>query len=82
MTDTQELDDLVSRARYLGATVAVTYDADAMMLEGRRIYETIQVSGLPGVGPFPMSPISAAETLRAANHRALHPERKRRRFVA
>ena len=72
MTDTQELDDLISTARNFGATVAITYDADAQRTEGRRIYETIQVSGLSGIGPYPMSPISAAEVLRSANYRALH----------
>jgi hypothetical protein len=72
MTDTQELDDLISTARYQGATVIVEYDAQAKAEEGRRVYETIQVSGLEGIGPHPMSPISAAEALRSANHRALH----------
>ena len=72
MTDTRELDDLISQARYFGATVVVTYDADAMREEGRQVYETIQVSGMVGVGPFPMSALGAAETLRLANYRALH----------
>jgi len=72
MTDTNELDRLVASARYWGATVAVKYDDDAMRDEGRRIYESIQVAGLKGVGPYPMSPIAAAETLRPAIHRALH----------
>lgn len=72
MTDTQELDNLIVTARARGAAVTVTYDQNAMRLEGRRIYETIQVSEMQGVGPFPMSPISAAETLRAANARALY----------
>lgn len=72
MTDTYELDSLIIRARSLGATVVIEYDAGALAKEGRQIYQTIQVSGLAGVGPYPMSPISAAETLRRANHRALH----------
>jgi hypothetical protein len=72
MTDTRELDELVATARYHGATVTVEYDKEAQATEGRRVYESIQVSGMRGVGPFAMSPLSAAETLRAANHRALH----------
>lgn len=72
MTDTYELDELITRARTLGAAVTVEYDADILAKEGRRIHQTIQVSGLAGVGPYPMSPISAAETLRRANRRALH----------
>lgn len=79
MTDTNELDRLVSTARYFGATVTVVYDDDAFKTEGRRVYETIQVSGLAGVGPYPMSPISAAETLRPALHRALHDTERGRR---
>jgi hypothetical protein len=77
MTDTQELDDLITSARARGAIVTVVYDADVFVAEGRRIHESIQVTGLPGVGPYPMSPISAAETLRRALHKALHGNARR-----
>lgn len=72
MTDTQELNDLITSARARGAVVIVKYDDDLLAKEGRLVHESIQVSGLAGVGPYPMSPLSAAETLRRANHRALH----------
>jgi hypothetical protein len=72
MTDTNELNDLIAGARARGATVIVEYDAELLASEGRRVHQTIRVSGLEGVGPYPMSPISAAETLRRANFRALH----------
>lgn len=79
MTDTYELDRLVQQARALGATVVVTYELND---EGRRLYESVTVRNLRGIGPYPMSPLSAAETLRRANHEALHynsPEQVRLR---
>lgn len=68
MTNTQELDDLIIQARSLGAIVTITYDANALATEGRQVHRSIQVSNYPGVGPCPMSPISAAEALREANY--------------
>lgn len=79
MTGTRELDDLITSARARGAMVTVTCDENAQCDEGRRIYETIQVSGLAGVGPYPMSPLGAAETLRGAVHCALHGRPTRRK---
>ena len=64
MTTTAELKSLIEKAEAKGATVTVTFDEEIMETEGREIYETIQVSGLKGCGPFPMSPIAAAERLR------------------
>lgn len=64
MTSTQELNSLIEKARAAGATVNVTHDAAAKSEEGRDIIETVQVIGLRGCGPHPMSPISAAERLR------------------
>jgi hypothetical protein len=69
MTDTQELNALIQKARELGAIVGVTYDVAAWKEEGRVIHESIQVLGLDGIGPFPMGPITAAELLRPAVHR-------------
>lgn len=66
MTDTKELNTLINQAEALGAVVTVTYDQDALIDEGRHIHETIQVTGLAGIGPYPMSPIAAAESLRRA----------------
>lgn len=72
MTDTGELDYLISLAQAAGATVTVTYDEDLLQREGRRVHETIQVSNLQGIGPCAMSPISAAEALRPVARRALY----------
>jgi hypothetical protein len=59
------LHELIEDARRLGATITFTLDADAREREGRSIIETVTVhSGAPGIGPFPMPAITAAETLR------------------
>lgn len=65
MTHTAELLTLCEMARARGAVITVTWDELAEKLEGRKIIESVQVhSGLRGVGPHPMDPISAAERLR------------------
>jgi hypothetical protein len=66
MTSQIELRDLIARAKAKGAVVTVQMDQSAMESEGREIYLQVQVLGLKGIGPHPMSPISAAERLRAA----------------
>lgn len=57
MTSDKELDDLIAQAERRGAVVTVERDADGG-------YRSVMVAGLPGCGPRPMSPISAAERLR------------------
>ncbi len=64
MTDEKELRELIRKAEKRGATVKIEYDLMAEFLEGSKIIESIQISGLKGFGPFPMSPIVAAERLR------------------
>jgi len=69
MTDTQEIRALIDKAAQAGARVRVEFDSEAMINEGRLIIDTVQVSGLAGVGPNPMPAVSAAERLRATiNH--------------
>lgn len=58
MTDRKELESLIAKARAAGATVTVTHDAAGWI-------ETVAVSGLRRIGPFPMSPIYFAERMRA-----------------
>lgn len=65
MTNTNELNVLIAKARDNGATVLVSYDLEAE-LEGRQIIQTVQVVGIKGCGPFPMPAITAAERLRVA----------------
>lgn len=64
MTSNQELNDLIAKARARGAVVKVTLDPVALHKEGREIIDTVQVSGLKGCGPFPMTALGAAERLR------------------
>jgi len=64
MTTTAELKKLIEMAEMRGASVVATLDEQAMINEGREIFDTIQISGLKGCGPYPMSPIAAAEKLR------------------
>lgn len=63
-TSNKELNALISKAEAMGATVQIGYDMDALICEGRSIICGVQVSGLKGCGPFPMSAITAAERLR------------------
>lgn len=63
-TCNKELAKLISKAESMGATVQVEYDLDTLIDEGRSIINEVQVSGLKGCGPFPMSAIAAAERLR------------------
>lgn len=63
-TCNKELLVLISKAESMGAIVHVEYDMDALIDEGRTIISEVQVSGLKGCGPFPMSAIAAAERLR------------------
>ncbi len=73
MTDTAELNDLVSQARYHGAQVTVTYDGHAFLAEGRKVHSAIRIADRwQGIGSGEMSPLNAAEVLRRANWQALH----------
>ena len=66
MTSQKEIRDLIARAEARGAVVTVQIDEGAFEEEGREIIEVVQVCGLKGIGPHPMSLISAAERLREA----------------
>lgn len=57
MTNRRELEALIAKARNAGAVCNVKIDADGWI-------ETVQVSGLKGVGSLPMAPISFAERMR------------------
>lgn len=57
MTDTKELSSLIECIRSMGANVDVQYDVEGYI-------DTVQISGVKGVGPYPMSPIAAAECMR------------------
>jgi hypothetical protein len=73
MTDNKELIELISQVeRYTKGVVTVTYDNNAMSEQGRTIIDTVQITGVKGVGPFPMSPIAAAERMRSIVHECLH----------
>lgn len=63
-TCSKELRALISKAETMGAIVLVNYDMNALIGEGRSIITDVQISGLNGCGPFPMSAIAAAERLR------------------
>ena len=66
MTSQKEIRNLIARAEAKGAVVTVQIDEAALESEGREIIKTVHVLGLKGVGPHPMSLISAAERLREA----------------
>lgn len=66
MTDEKELRELVEAARARGAEVFVRHDEDALRTEGRELIDEVKVLGVPGIGPFPMSALAAAEALREA----------------
>ena len=56
----------MTRAEAKGAVVTVQIDELELAAEGREIITQVHVLGIKGVGPHPMSPISAAERLREA----------------
>ena len=58
MTSRKELEALISKLRSRGASVEVRHDSEGHI-------NTVAVSGVKGIGPFPMSPISFAEKARA-----------------
>lgn len=64
MTSDKELLELIAFARLQGAVVDIQHDARAWEEEGRVLIGTVRVFGLPGIGPHPMTVLSAAEALR------------------
>lgn len=64
MTNNAEVHSLIARAVLRGASVTYSYDQDLLEREGRTVIDTVQVSGLAGVGPYPMPVLAAAEALR------------------
>ena len=60
--------ELIARAEALGAHIVTTSDEEARRLEGRDLIASVQVFGLPGLGPHPMPVLSAVERLSAALH--------------
>ena len=78
MTDNKELIELIRKIKVIGGNVTVTYDNEALQNEGRQIIDTVQISGVKGIGPYPMSAIGAAESMR----RALFSPKQSRSFCA
>lgn len=74
MTDQQELNALIEKARCAGYEVTVRYDHLALASEGRALIETVRIRGA-GVGPGQMPPISAAERLRELDARGMLADR-------
>lgn len=69
MNSNSELHALCDLAKRSGAQLTITHDERALKEEGRMIIDTVQiVSGVPGIGPYPMSAIFATEALRKAKH--------------
>ena len=64
MTSTKELNELIARIKAKGGKVVVEWDAEAEILEGRKIHKRITVTNLKGCGSCPMSPVYAAEKMR------------------
>ena len=64
MTSENELLEVIEFARLRGAVVESEHDVRAWEDEGRVLIGTVRVAGLPGIGPHPMSALSATEALR------------------
>jgi len=61
MTDTAELNQLIEWARRQGADVQTITGEDSIYENGDACYRVV---GMPGVGPYPMTPIAFAERMR------------------
>jgi hypothetical protein len=59
----QQLRDLIVLARKHGKKIDVTIDEDILRKEGTVIIETVKITGIGGVGPYPMSGFAAYECL-------------------
>ncbi len=66
MVSQDVLEELIDKAKVLGAQVNVNFDLDALHFEGRDIIKEVQVRGVAGIGPNWMPALTAAERLRAA----------------
>jgi len=65
MVSNSELKALIERVRAMGAEVNVMYDTELVTREGRWVIDRVQIRGLGGCGPHPMSALSAAEKIRS-----------------
>ncbi len=63
MTSTKELEQLVRVMLATGAKVEVQYDADGY-IDTIQIEQLVPRFGRRTIGPYPMSPIAAAEAMR------------------
>ncbi len=63
MTSTKELEQLVRVMLATGAKVEVQYDADGY-IDTIQIEQLVPRLGRRTIGPYPMSPIAAAEAMR------------------
>ena len=63
MITTDEIIEIAELAELLGAKVRIDWKRTP---GGAFVPERITVKHLPGIGPFPMPPIQAAEAIRAA----------------
>lgn len=64
MTSEAELKQLARLMMATGATVEIAYDRDGY-IDTIRIDQLVPKAGKRSIGPFPMSPIAAAERMRA-----------------
>jgi hypothetical protein len=63
-TSANEIAQLIRKVEAMGATVTTELDMDALVGEGRAVISAVQITGLKGCGPFPMSIVAAAERMR------------------
>lgn len=61
----EELKRVIKRAEIEGGDIVVTFDKDAKG-EGRDIIDSVKVSGIAGIGSYPLGAIGANESLVAA----------------
>ncbi|UDM18937.1 hypothetical protein [Vogesella sp. XCS3] len=61
----EELKRVIKRAEIEGGNIVITFDKDAKC-EGRDIIDTVKVSGIDGISPYPLGAIGANESLVAA----------------
>lgn len=78
MTDEKELMSLILQVMEIGGNVNVTYEEN----EGCMLIDTVQINNVKGCGPYPMSPIAAAEKMREIVYNYSHNIKKRKSFCA
>jgi len=64
MTSEAELHQLSRLMQATGAVVEIAYDAEGY-IDTIRVEQAVPKAGRRTIGPFPMSPIAAAERMRA-----------------